>query len=275
MIKFLLNFPLLGKVLLIPPRIIGSGSYIFNLIANYIVWIFRSNETTNFTYDLKEINLLYLSDFVATVTGRTTNEIDGYIKEIMTDADLFNHLVKVYAESDQKYKIDRLPKYSKRIGWYAIVRAVKPAIVIETGIDKGLGSCVIASALLKNKSEGSDGFYYGTDINPKAGAFFSGQYAVAGKILIGDSIDSLKNLQIKNIDVFINDSDHSEEYEAKEYETIKSKLNENSIIIGDNSHSNSRLRQFALSTGRKFLFFQEMPNKHWYPGGGIGAAYKN
>ena len=249
--------------------------YIYHQVKEYFFWIFRSKETTNFTYELEEINLLYLADFISAVTGKPQLEISGYIHEILNDKDLFNHLVGVYEKNSRKYKMDRVPKYAKRIGWYAIVRAMKPETVIETGIDKGLGSCVLAAALLKNKEEGFKGIYYGTDINPNAGAFFSEPFTSVGKLLIGDSIESLKKLQVDKIDIFINDSDHSSEYEEQEYETVKSKLHDKSIIIGDNSHSNSKLREFAQSSGRKFLFFQEMPKNHWYPGCGIGVAYRN
>ena len=73
----------------------------------------------------------------------------------------------------------------------------KPKIVVETGIDKGLGSVLLCSALLKNKEDGFEGRYYGTDINPKAGYLLSGKYLKVGEILFGDSITSLKKLEEK------------------------------------------------------------------------------
>jgi len=165
-------------------------------------------------------------------------------------------------------------KYGRRIGWYAIIRATKPKIVIETGIDKGLGSCVITSALMKNSEEGFSGEYYGTDINPSSVYFLQDPYLKFGKILYGDSLNSLAKLKVNTIDIFINDSDHSADYELQEYELIRSKLNENSIILGDNSHCTTKLEEFAVQTGRQFLFFKEEPENHWYTGAGIGAAFK-
>lgn len=274
MIKFILNLPVLGRGLLIPIRTWGSFRYVYKQFSQYIVWLFKSKETTNFTYDLTDLNTMYLIDFVSTVTNKSRNEISGYVDEILNDQELFHHLNSAYKNSNQKYKTDPVPKFAKRIGWYAVIRAIKPKTVIETGIDKGLGSCVITSALLKNMKEGFNGFYYGTDINPKAGALFGQPYLTMGKILIGDSIDSLKKLSIEAIDVFINDSDHSADYEAMEYKIIENKLTDHSVILGDNSHANSKLREFAVATDRKFLFFQEMPKNHWYSGGGIGAAFK-
>jgi hypothetical protein len=96
---------------------------------------------------------------------------------------------------------------------------------------------------------------------------------IYGEILYGDSIESLKQFD-KVIDLFINDSDHSAEYEANEYKIVATKLAENAIILGDNSHCTDKLFEFSLKTGRQFIFFQEKPFKHWYPGGGIGIAFR-
>lgn len=110
------------------------------------------------------------------------------------------------------------------------------------------------------------------DLRPEAGYLLSGKYAEFGEILRGDSIESLQRFD-KAIDVFINDSDHSIDYETREYQTIAPRLHAGSFIIGDNSHVTPALRDFAIATGRRFLFFHEKPYRHWYPGGGIGLAF--
>ncbi|WP_394359037.1 class I SAM-dependent methyltransferase [Leptolyngbya boryana] len=91
--------------------------------------------------------------------------------------------------------------------------------------------------------------------------------------MYGDSIESLKHLDVP-IDIFINDSDHSAEYEAEEYRTIASKLSDRAIVLGDNSHVTNKLLEFSLTMNRNFVFFKEIPTQHWYPGGGIGISFK-
>lgn len=162
--------------------------------------------------------------------------------------------------------------YGRRLGWYALVRALKPRTVVETGVDKGLGSCVLAAGLLRNRAEGHPGRYLGTDINPQAGWMFQGAYREVGEILYGDSIESLQRLE-GPIDLFINDSDHSSEYEEREYACIALKLSPTAVVLGDNALVTDKLYQFAVATGRRFLFFSEKPADHWYPGAGIGAAW--
>ena len=105
-----------------------------------------------------------------------------------------------------------------------------------------------------------------------AGKLFSGVYQSAGEILYGDSIETLKTLSTP-IDLFINDSDHSSEYEFLEYEAIKPNINSETIILGDNSHVTDKLALFSRENGRDFLFFAEKPENHWYPGAGMGISF--
>ena len=161
--------------------------------------------------------------------------------------------------------------YGRRIGWYALVRALSPVLWSRQVWTRDL-SCVLAAALNRNLAEGHKGRYLGTDINPQAGWLFQGPYREAGEILFGDSIESLQKLE-GPIDLFINDSDHSAEYEEREYACISSKLSPKAVVLGDNAHVTDKLYKFAVSTGRRFLFFSEKPAEHWYPGAGIGAAW--
>jgi predicted O-methyltransferase YrrM len=249
-----------------------SFRYVSVTFKKIVLWLLTSNETANFTYHLEEKNKRYLAALIADITNKAFDEILGYIDEIMNDSKLQRHIAEMTRRSDTRFTSDPEAKPARRAGWYAFVRALKPKIVVETGVDKGLGACVLTSALMKNNQEGYEGYYYGTDINPKAGYLMSNDYCKFGEILYGDSIESLRKLD-KKIDMFINDSDHSADYERREYETIKAKLSPNAIILGDNAHVDDKLLDFALATGRRFIFFQERPLNHWYPGAGIGIAF--
>lgn len=255
----------------IPARLRLGFNYFVPSFKNLYSWLYSSREDTNFTYDLSDQNKDYVASFVSAITNTSITQVKKYISELNEDLALREHVrssVIKFGDSS----MDPDARYGRRLGWYAFVRALKPKVIIETGVDKGLGSCVLASALLKNQAEGSPGYYYGTDINPNAGYLFQGQYRTVGTILYGDSIASLQQFN-QPIDLFINDSDHSADYEKREYETIQSKLSSKAVLLADNAHVTNCLYKFAESTGRKFLFFQEKPKDHWYPGAGIGAAF--
>lgn len=266
------EIPILGSVLLFFYKIKILFGYKVESLKYMFRWLFKSKEITNFTYDITTINKMYLAALISNITNKDYNQILDYIYELENDHNLISHVKESTKISQNSYMADEDAKFAKRLGWYAFVRAVKPKVVVETGVDKGLGSCVIAAALKKNKEEGFDGYYYGTDINPKAGYLLSGDYSNYGEVLYGDSIESLNKLD-KVIDIFINDSDHSAEYEELEYKEIRDKLTKNSIVLGDNSHVTDKLLNFSIETGMKYLFFKEEPLNHWYSGGGIGIAY--
>ena len=254
-------------------RLVQATKYYNKKYVQILRWGIKSREDTNYTYDISDKNIHYLAHMIAVATNTDHQLILNYINEAKEDTSLRDSIVEATQRSPYRKFADLEVRLGKRLGWYAFVRGLKPKVVVETGVDKGLGSVVICAALLKNKEEGYEGTYYGTDINPKAGYLLTGKYLEVGKILYGDSINSLSQFS-EDIDLFINDSDHSADYEYREYLTIQELLSENAIVLGDNSHVTDKLLIFSNKTNRKFLFFKEEPVNHWYPGGGIGISFK-
>lgn len=266
------RIPIVGRILLTIYRATFALSYLCVPLAHFVSWLFASKEITNFTYHLEERNKRYLASMIGDILNMDVATIEQYIAEIEADDRLKRHIEAVTAKSKLAFMADKDVRFGKRVGWYAFARALKPHVVVESGIDKGLGACLLAAALKKNEADGYSGKYYGTDIDPKAGYLLCGEYAAFGTILYGDSIESLRKFQ-GTIDLFINDSDHSPDYEYQEYCTIADKLSKRSIVLGDNCHCTDRLWRFSMETGRQFIFFREEPTKHWYRGDGIGISF--
>jgi predicted O-methyltransferase YrrM len=261
-----------GRALLVPHRLRTALSYCTPQLGQALRWTFSSRELANFTYNLTPRNREYLAHMVSVVTGTPYSSALDYLNEIDNDEDMKGRIQSRIAESSMRHCYDPVFAVGRRMGWYAFVRILKPKVIIETGVDKGHGSVVLCAALIRNEGEGFPGQYYGTDINPRAGYLLTDPYSRVGKILYGDSLQSLN--KIAEIDVFINDSDHSAEYERREYEAILPKLRPGGIILGDNSHATSILAKFSEEHGRQFLFFREQPEDHWYPGAGIGISFE-
>ena len=270
---FIAKTPIIGYMFLVIIRSKIVVKYFTKIFLNMMNWLFTSRETTNFTYKLERDNKYYLASLISDILNVEYDTALGYMKEIEKDDELKDHITNMISKSDLSFKADKEVRFGRRIGWYIFARALKPKLIVETGVDKGLGSCVLTAALKRNKEEGYDGKYLGTDINPNAGYLLSGTYSDYGRILYGDSIQSLSKIE-EPIDLFINDSDHSANYEGKEYIEISGKLTKQAIILGDNSHCTDELFKFSLKTNRHFIFFQERPYKHWYPGAGIGISFK-
>lgn len=236
-------------------------------------WAIKSNENTNYTYKLSKKNQLELiKTFEIIFKNSTFEQIKFYLQELENDKEIRDHIRDSIYESNLKEYADSIIEFSRRLGWYICARLLKPKVIVETGVDKGLGSVVLIRALMKNKEEGYSGYYYGTDINSQAGYLLNGEYQKFGEILYGDSLESLNKIT-NEIDLFINDSDHSAEYELNEYKVIKNKLSKTGIVLGDNSHSTDKLVQFSIENNRNYILFREEPKDHWYPGAGIGISY--
>lgn len=232
-------------------------------------WSKKNTETSNFYYNLTEANSEDLISLLSLLLGIEKKQLRRYRQELDEDFTLREHIRGFFAS--HKETSDSVVGYGRRYGWYLAVRALKPKTVVETGVSHGVGACLISSALMRNLSEGFPGRYIGIDIDPSSGNLFSGIYAGLGQIIYGDSAETISNLKTR-IDIFINDSDHSELYEAREYELIIDLLSEKSLILGDNSHVTSCLRDFAEREKRPYVFFKEQPKSHWYPGAGIGIS---
>lgn len=235
-------------------------------------WLFTSREYTNYTYDLTDLNTLHLAFFISNATGVPVETARAYIRELEEDESLREHIQVTTEASQERRFADRRARYGRRLGWYALVRILKPRVVVETGVDKGLGACVLTAALLRNAAEGSAGRYYGTDIQPRSGFLLSGPYREIAQVMVGDSIETLSSFD-QTIDLFISDSDHTPGYEEREYEVVSPRLAPGAFIVSDTAEETRALADFALRTGRTFCYFQERPARHWWHGTGMGIAY--
>jgi hypothetical protein len=258
-------------VLNFPGRAIYTwSSYVWPTVRNWMVWLFKSREDSNFTYALTQRCQINYIAGLSSILNQSPDVIRKYLSEIQNDAEFNSHIAGLLPTHPGRYRTDPEPHVGRRMVWYAIARATKPEVVVETGVDQGMGAVVLCAALKRNASEGHAGQYFGTELNPLAGHFLKGEYAKFGKILYGDSLKSLEALD--KIDLFINDSDHSASYERAEYELVRNKLTPHAIILGDNSHVTSELAKFSMCYGRRFIFFAEEPLDHWYKGAGIGIS---
>lgn len=261
-----------GRLLLIPLRFFNASKEGFAIWKKIIKYTFISKEFDNFTYDLTDINKDHLCNYLSCITGISSNTVKRYIDEVEKNSSLRSHLNNRIDNTSLKYCTDKNMFYGRRLAWYALVRITKPKLIIETGVDKGLGACIITAALMKNAREGDKGRYIGLDINPMSGKLFSPPYTDYGDFICIDSHKFLKKIT-QPIDIFIHDSDHSYAFESKEYEFIKNKLSRKAYIVSDNSRLSTALSTFAAKMNKRFLLFKEETINHWYTGEGIGIVW--
>ena len=244
-------------------------SYYKKPLKSILKWAVADTENHNFLYPLTSLNMQYLLHFLSNTFGVSNATVQVYLDEILNDEILTKNLLK-------RMRLNRSPKdtfpyFGRRIGWYVIVRILKPKVIFESGVFEGLGAIALISALKRNTIEGFPGNYIGTDIALGSGGLLSNQDLKFGKIIINDTSVVINELN-EEIDLFISDGDHSSEFEWNELNAVINKLSKKSCVLSDNSHTSGVLAEWSVRNGRKFYFFKEEPEGHWYPGAGIGIS---
>lgn len=229
-------------------------------------WLVNSREHTNLTYELTALNTLQLEWFIANVAGCPVEEIRGYVAEIQADEALRDQIRQLRLADPEWRLSDPEPHYGRRLAWYALVRALKPMHVVETGTDKGLGAMVLGAAVLAN----GHGRVTTIDTRPHAGYLIGGKWAEVIDFLVGDSNDLIGDFE--PVDLFIHSSQRSAE--LQEYETMRDVLTPDGIMVSDNAHVSDVLIRWGEENGRTFTYFQERPDDHWYPGAGMGISLR-
>lgn len=257
-----------ASAIALPARLKEVGKAEWKFSRDSVTWLLQSKEHTNYTYDLTDVNIGQLEWFIANMTGRHIDETRGYFAELRNDIELAEHVAERSRLGSRRRLADPVARWGRRLGWYALVRSIRPSCVVETGTDKGLGSLAIASALLRNHC----GYLVTIDLNPTSGWLIADRWASVIDRRIGDSLQILSGLA-SPVDMFLHDSLHTVEHESEEYRLVEPKLTSNALVLSDNAEAHPTLMRWAEQTGRRYSFFREEPSGHWYGGGGIGAAY--
>lgn len=255
-----------------PKRAARVARHDARVVGTSVRWLFTSREHTNYTYDLTRLNRTHLAWFVAQVCDVPVAAVRTWFAELDGDDALRAHIEAATTASARRGLADRQVRYGRRLGWYAMVRARRPTHVVETGTDKGLGTCVLAAALLRNAAEEHPGRITSIDINPDAGYLVQARWSTVVDLLVGDSVAAIGELD-RPVDLFLHDSDHAAAHERAELAAVQQRLAPAALLLSDNATHTSVLPRHAEATGRRFLAFTERPAGHWYPGDGIGAAW--
>lgn len=109
---------------------------------------------------------------------------------------------------------------------YICIRHLKPEIVVETGVASGSTSFTILSAFEKNNRGKLFSIDIGfTDWFPEGhtvGYLVPWKMCTNWNLIIGNSRNELPKLlnNLKNVDIFFHDSDHSYKHMMFEFETV-------------------------------------------------------
>ena len=149
-------------------------------------------------------------------------------------------------------------KPRRALAYYIICRILKPDRVVETGVQSGISSAFLLQALKEN----GRGVLYSIDMpderlietipshvrmNKKSGWVVPQELKTNWVLITGRSQDELPPLlkELKTIDIFIHDSDHSFRNMSQEFETAWPYLTPGGILLSDDIDLNNAFEIFA------------------------------
>jgi len=124
---------------------------------------------------------------------------------------------------------------------YALVRAMRPDHLVETGTDK-TGSCVLAAALLANDY----GRLYDYRHRSARRILISGKFATVVDLVIGDSVAALK--KVKWLASFTTVTIR-QNMKGPSFEAVASALTPGSIVLST-THTSRPIAEWAESSGQ-------------------------
>jgi hypothetical protein len=245
-----------------------------NNFLNILHYIFYEKEISNFTYEIK--NEKEIIDIIKVITNENENKIKEILNEVSFDNLIFkNFFTKQFYEYYDKYKFG-YKIFGRRLLWYGLIRILKPSDVIESGIDKGLGSALISYAQHINSEEQHNKYnYIGIDLKIKSNIFFNelNNYYKNYNIYYQDSHEFIKKIQSQHFSkiIYISDAKHDYNFELNEFCMIKNLLKNNSVIISDTN--SGALRDFSIKNEKYLITFHEKTINHWYSGANCTVSY--
>jgi Methyltransferase domain len=235
----------------------------------HVAFVLAVPEPDNFTYEIA--NEAELGAWVAAVAGCPAREAAAYVAEPAADLTLARR--RQIATSGRWLWTKRAPAYGKRLGWYALARALRPRLIVETGAHDGLGSLLLLRALERNATEsGVVGRLVSFDVNPTAGWLVGGH--PQWELLIGSSEQQLPLVLAagQQVDMFVYDGWHTYAAERADLQLIAPALARDGVLLSDDAQVSRALADTCRERGLSYHAFHERPVGHFHPGAVLGAG---
>lgn len=150
---------------------------------------------------------------LASVFSRSQDEIRAYVEE----AEAIEVAEKADGEEEGWSGVGNPMGRTDRLTLYATIRAFVPRLAIETGTGAGASSTYILEAMRRN----GEGRLISIDASPNrenVGRLIPESLRDRMQLMTGSSLEVLPDLDLRTLDFFLHDSDHSYRNMMAEYE---------------------------------------------------------
>lgn len=231
-------------------------------------WILFGKDISNFVYEIE--NTEEIIRVCNLITHIDKNRLMDILSEINPqDAEFKKFFTNEYSKNHGTKNI-----FGRRLAWYLLARTIQPNLIIESGVDKGLGSGLLCYAQFKNTLEFKKKFkYIGVDIKKKNRFYFNLNNRLFDnfEFFYQDSINFLEKFNEVDKILYISDAEHNYDFEIHEYNLINKKFKNGSLIISDNNSGS--LYDFSKIHNKNLIKFEEKSKNFWYRGATTSISY--
>ncbi len=171
-----------------------------------------------------------------------------------------------YQEIFQNPSLQNLTSIDRRLSragcapeLYVLTRLEKPTIVVETGVASGVSTTFILAAMKLNGRGKLESVSLPTELDPvlprgkQVGWLVPDDLRLKWKLHLGNSAEVLQRVlpEVKGVDLFFHDSDHSYKHMLHEFQSVWPFLNTGGFLVADDVWDNSALADFCRRKGLK------------------------
>jgi len=226
----------------------------------WLRFVFFDPEFDNFTYELA--NEPELLDFLAKMLDIERSRVAEYLAETRTDPGLTTEL---WRRLRWRFDYKHRPPLGRRATCYLLTRILQPQLVVETGVQDGLGSLAVLRALAHNADEGRPGRLVSVDTLPTAGWLVPDCEREAWQLLIGSSDQVLPGaLGTERLGLFLQDTGADLELARRELEIALGNATEDAVFISQTQRP--ALAAICDERGMSYGEFWHRPRDHVFSG---------
>ncbi len=226
------------------------------MLVRYVV---LDPEYDNFTYQLE--NAAELAATLAGLVDRSPTELEGFFAEAVSDPALTSRLARrLWWRPDVKHP----PPLGRRYSWYMLTRALRPELVVEAGVQDGLGSLALLRALERNAQEGSPGALLSIDTLETAGWMVDDQHRARWDMVYGSADEVLARALAHKppVGLFIEDTCAPEAIVRSALDSVVRASSDGAILVAGSR--SAELQRFCEERSIAFVEHRDRAHDHFF-----------
>jgi hypothetical protein len=219
-------------------------------------------ELESFSFELADEDGVIAA--LAVALGCPEQELAGYADETRSDPELHERLTR---RVRWRFDFKRHMPIGSRLAWYVTARAVKPEVIVETGVYMGLGSLVLLRALERNAQEGHPGELMSFDASPLSGWLVRDELRGRWRRVIGLTSATLAPaLMGRSVGMLVHDTAHTVETQRIEFETALANAGPRLVLVDGSGGYVPTLEELCHEHGGAYHRVLLRSRAHVHPG---------